>query len=128
MRNVLLSVLLISTLASAYQEIPGDLKRLPSTSGKLSYECEIHTRLKNVRLEVTIDTSSRTMEAQLDGGISVKGFASETSDSKTATTVYFLQGGSAPYVQQLTLSIRDGGSWAQFKKTYGGDAFVCSQN
>lgn len=109
------------------EEIPGTLKKLEaSENGKLSYECEIHTTTKQVKLHVSLDTSNAFMEAELDEGVRVKGFASETFDSKTGSTYYFLQGGSAPYLQQLTLVTRDGGNWAEFRKTYGGTAFRCN--
>jgi hypothetical protein len=108
-------------------EIPGTLKRVEtSEQGKLSYECEIHTSTKHIKLRVSLQTSNAFMEAELDEGVRVKGFASETFDSKTGSTYYFLQGGSAPYAQQLTLVTRDGGNWAEFRKTYGGTAFRCN--
>ena len=119
-------IALTLTLNLFGKEFPGVLKRTSSIdANKLSYECEIHTRLKDVKLSVAIDTATQFMEAELDNGIRVKGFASDTLDNKTGITVYFLQGGSAPYGQQLTLSIKDGGEWAQFKKSYGGEAFLC---
>ncbi|NBX76148.1 MAG: hypothetical protein EBQ92_06300 [Proteobacteria bacterium] len=108
-------------------EIPGTLKRVETLEpGKLSYECEIQTSTKHIKLKVSLQTSNAFMEAELDEGVRVKGFASETFDSKTGSTYYFLQGGSAPYAQQLTLVTREGGSWAEFRKTYSGTAFRCN--
>lgn len=108
-------------------ETRGILKKVEtSESGKLTYDCEIHTRLKDVKVRVSLQTSNAFMEANLDEGVRVKGFASETFNQKTGNTYYFLQGGSAPYAQQLTLVIRDGGNWAEFRKTYGGNAFRCN--
>lgn len=127
MKNLLALILFFSFGAFAEKEIPGNLIRLSSPSGKLSYECEINTRLKKARLTVTLDLDSRWMETSLAEGVVVKGYATETFDPQTSTTVYFVQGSTAPYSQQLALYIRDGGNWAQFKRTYGGEAFVCSQ-
>lgn len=129
--NALLALLALTlapfVFGSGYgDEIPGLLKKIDSSEkGKLIYDCEIHTRLKDVKLRVAIQTGTAFMDAELDQGIRVKGFASETFDEKSGNTYYFLQGGSAPYLQQLTLVLREGGNWAEFRKTYGGTAFIC---
>jgi len=109
-------------------EIPGTLVQLEASEGKLSYECSIRTRLKNADLKVSLQTQNAFIEATLDEGIRVKGFASETHDSKTGITYYYLQGGSAPYFQQLTLLVGENGNWAEFRKTYGGATFRCRIN
>ncbi|MFM8268698.1 MAG: hypothetical protein ACKN9V_00800 [Pseudomonadota bacterium] len=108
-------------------ETPGILKKVETSEpGKLVYDCEIRTRLKDVKLRVSLQTRNAFMEAYLDEDVRVKGYASETFDKKSGNTFYFLQGGSAPYFQQLTLVIREGGQWAEFRKTYGGTGFRCN--
>ena len=107
-------------------EFPGALKKLENSNrDRLSYECEIQSRTKNIKLQVSIQTANGFMEAELANGIRVKGFASETLDRKTQKTFYFLQGGSAPYGQQLTLVVQDGGNWAEFRLAHGGEFFRC---
>jgi len=91
----------------------------------LAYECSLNTSSKSLTLQVSIDRESRWMEANLGDGVRVSGYASETVDEKTRMTHYFLQGSSAPYAQQLTLLIQEGGNAAQFKRTYGGTEFSC---
>lgn len=108
-------------------EFPGVLKKTETFQrDKLAYDCEIHTQTKNLKFQVSIQTSNGFMEAELENGIQVKGFASETLDRKTQSTYYFLQGGLAPYGQQLTLVIREGGNWAEFRKNHGGEYFRCN--
>ena len=96
------------------------------TAVKLNYECQLNHRVKKARLEVSLDLNSRWMETYLDDGVVIKGYATETFDPQNNTTIYFVQGVLAPYSQQLALYVRDGGNWAQFKRTYGGEPFVCS--
>lgn len=115
----------LATLSTA-KDFPGVLRKVDSrNAGELAFECEIHSRLKDAHLKVSLDTHNQYLKAELDKGVTVKGFASETFDAKTGTTYYFIQGGSHPYGQQLTLAIRNGGEWAEFKKTYGGESFIC---
>jgi len=125
--GILTVVLSLLTSPIFSQEYEGRLRRVPlPESRSLAYECTIHTVSKTVTLQVSINPDTRFMQADLGEGIRVNGFASETIDEKTRTTHYFVQGGSAPYFQQLTLLIREDGNWAQFKKTYGGDLFSCN--
>lgn len=108
------------------KEYEGRLRRVDSSPAReFSYECSIQTISKEIKLQVSINPETRFMRSDLGEGIRVNGYASETIDEKTGTTHYFLQGGSAPYAQQLTLLVRNGGNWAQFKKTYGGTEFSC---
>lgn len=112
--------------ASFSKDYVGRLKRIDDREIRnFSYECRIQTVSKEIKLRVSINPETRFMRTDLGEGIRVNGFASETIDDKTGTTHYFLQGGSAPYAQQLTLLIRNDGNWAQFKKTYGGNEFSC---
>jgi hypothetical protein len=107
-------------------ETTGALRKIETTdSDKLSFECRFYAGVEKVKINVSLQKSNSFMEVELDGGIRVRGFSSETLDRKTGTTYYFLQGGSAPYFQQLTLSIRNGGDWAELKQTYGGDSIRC---
>lgn len=92
---------------------------------ELSYVCNLPSSLEKVSARITINLSNQFMRVDLYEGVRVQGFASSTSDQKTGETVYFLQGGTQPYAQQLTLTIRNGGDWAQFKRTYGGESFIC---
>ena len=120
----ILFILIASTSFS--KEYVGRLKRIDARELRnFSYECSIQTVSKEIKLRVSINPETRFMRTDLGEGIRVNGFASETIDDKTGTTHYFLQGGSAPYAQQLTLLVKNDGNWAQFKKTYGGNEFSC---
>lgn len=107
--------------------IAGKLERISPDreTGELRYRCLAHGSSGVLKIEITLQTTTNFLEVELDNDVRVKGIASETLDRKTGTTHYFLQGGSAPYFQRLTLAVRDSGKWARFTKTYGADEFVC---
>ncbi|NBX82579.1 hypothetical protein EBQ90_05770 [bacterium] len=126
LKYVVISFCSVLATLSAAKDFPGVLRKVDSkNAGELAFECEIHTRLKDAHLKVSLDTQNHYLRAELDKGVTVKGFASEMFDEKTGTTYYFIQGGFQPYFHQLTLAIRNGGEWAEFKRTYGGESFIC---
>lgn len=77
------------------------------------------------KIDIVLKVATRTLEVELENDILIRGTASETIDRKKSTTYYFVQGGSAPLIQRLTLAIRDGAKWARFTKAYGADEIVC---
>jgi hypothetical protein len=126
MKYFILFGFLLPTIASADVEVMGELKRISSMGRTLSYICKIEKQVTEPRVKVTLDMDSRWMETFLDEGVVIKGYATETLETQTGTTTYFVQGSSAPYAQQLSLVIRDNGNWAQFTRANGGKVFVCA--
>ncbi len=100
--------LTVSSLASGAQE---DLRYRCVTGGS--------------KVDLILKTTTGFLHADLGDDVTVKGFASETVDRKNGTTYYFLQGGSEPYSERLTLTIRENGKWARFTRAVGANEFVC---
>lgn len=110
------------------QSIVGQLERVYDSAREreeLRYRCLAHGTAGVLKIDILLKKTTNLLEVDLDNDVRVKGIASETLDRKTGATYYFLQGGSAPYLQRLTLTVRDGGKWARFTKTFGADEFVC---
>jgi hypothetical protein len=105
---------------------PHVLVRIPSPERKqLNYVCRLATSYEEISAKISINLQTQFMEVELAEGVVVKGSASSSFNCNTGITSFFLQGGTEPRAQQLLLSIRNEGEWAEFQRTYGGYTFVC---
>lgn len=105
---------------------PPILVRIPSPERKqLNYICQLSSSYEEITAKISLNLQTQFMEVELAEGVVVKGVASSTFHRNTGITTFFLQGATEPRAQQLQLSIRNEGEWAEFKRTYGGYTFVC---
>lgn len=111
---------------SALADIPQVLSRVQTNQRKqISYICQLSTTPEEITAKISLNLESYLMEVELAEGTIIKGFASSTFHPETGITSFFLQGATQPYAQQLVLSIRNEGEWAEFRRAYGGYSFVC---
>lgn len=92
---------------------------------ELKYVCQLPSSAGKITAKISLNTQTQFLVVDLYEGTQVKGYASSTFDKGTGLTVFFLQGGSEPHFQELTLSLREKGDWAEFRRTYGGESFIC---
>lgn len=103
----------------------GGLERVETVAeNELRYKCTIQNAKQDLKYEVTLNTASLLFTVDMPDA-KIKGFASETLEKETGDTYYFLQGGSAPLSQRLTLVTRENGKWARFSRAYGAGEFIC---
>ena len=102
------------------------LVRIQSSERKqLNYLCQLSSSFEEITAKISLNLQTQFMEVELAEGVVVKGVASSSFNRNTGITSFFLQGGTEPRAQQLLLSIRNEGEWAEFQRTYGGYTFVC---
>lgn len=126
-KNVLGLALVGLASSAGAQLFTGELEKVNTArANELSFRCTGNFGAGNRTLSVVLDPTTNLMTADLqDDEVRVKGVATETFDKKTGITHYFLQGGSEPYSQRLTLAVKDNGKWARFSKTFGATEFIC---
>lgn len=116
MKSYIFSILVFAFLSQ---------RLLARTTANLSYECELPSPSGKYFAKVELNLETLLMEVALDDGTQVKGYASSTLDKSTGATVYLLQGATEPNAQQLLLTVKNQGQWAEFQRTYSGHSFTC---
>jgi len=96
-----------------------------SAASVIKYDCTLSSSPDSARTQVSLNSETQFMEVMLDDGTQIKGYASTTFDPKTESTVYFLQGATQPYSQQLLLTVRNNGQRVEFQRNFSASPFEC---